>query len=84
MYPDAVFSYGDKKEVFVETNLDVGDGRFSLDGRTYFLSPKGDGRYEIRALSKTNSPTVLSKIKLKDVARRPVDDDSEEFKRDLV
>lgn len=79
IYPSASFLEQGKK-LFSTINDSIGLDKFILGGNTYYLSPRINGRYEIRRLSNTYNMNVIFSIQLK----KPQDPlDLKEFEADL-
>ncbi len=59
------------KKLYLDLPLDLNknecyiDSDLLLDGKRYFLSNKGNGKYEIRITSSTNNPNIIFELSLK-------------------
>lgn len=60
------------KKLFLEIPLDLSksecyiDSDVLPDGKRYFLSNKGNGKYEVKITSSTNNPNIIFELSLKD------------------
>lgn len=60
------------KKLFLEIPLDLSksecyiDSDVLPDGKRYFLSNKGNGKYEVKITSATNNPNIIFELSLKD------------------
>lgn len=62
------------KKIFLDIPLDLSqnecyiDSDILPDGRRYFLSNKGSGKYEIKITSATNNPNIIFELSVKEIA----------------
>lgn len=60
------------KKLYLELPLDLNKNECYIDsdvlpeGKRYFLSNKGNGRYEVKITSSTNNPNIIFELSLKD------------------
>lgn len=77
-YPQATFSREGRK-LFTEID-GVSQDEFTLDKYTYYLSPKGGSRYEVRKLSNTKNISIVFSIESKSVQDKQ---DLDAFEKDI-